>query len=141
MKIEHVADRAAGYGMPGVRVDGNDPLAVKAVLDEALQRARTGGGPTFIECVTFRFRGHYFGDRMPYIPKEQLAAAMDADPVPKFRAHLEDAGICSAAELDGIDSEALATVEAALQTVMNAEAPTADELDHDVYATSIKYPV
>jgi pyruvate dehydrogenase E1 component alpha subunit len=45
MKLEHVADRAAGYGMPGVRVDGNDPLAVKAALDEALQRARIGGGP------------------------------------------------------------------------------------------------
>ncbi|MDT5253382.1 MAG: acetoin:2,6-dichlorophenolindophenol oxidoreductase subunit alpha, partial [Mycobacterium sp.] len=64
MKLEHVADRAAGYGMPGVRVDGNDPLAVKSALDEALRRARTGSGPTFIECVTFRFRGHYFGDRM-----------------------------------------------------------------------------
>jgi acetoin:2,6-dichlorophenolindophenol oxidoreductase subunit alpha len=141
MKIEQVADRAAGYGMPGVRVDGNDPLAVKAVLDEALQRARGGGGPTFIECVTFRFRGHYFGDRMPYIPKEQLAAAMDADPVPRFRAHLAGAGLCTEAELDGIDSEALATVEAALQTVMNAEPPSADELDRDVYATPIKYPV
>jgi pyruvate dehydrogenase E1 component alpha subunit len=141
MKIERVADRAAGYGMPGVRVDGNDPLAVKAVLDEAVRRARSGAGPTFIECVTFRFRGHYFGDRMPYIPKEQLAAAMAADPVPKFRAHLAEAGLCTAAELDGIDSEALATVEAALQTVMNAESPSADELDRDVYATPIKYPV
>jgi len=69
MKLEHVAERAAGYGMPGVLVDGNDPLAVKSALDEALQRARTGGGPTFLECVTFRFRGHYFGDRMPYIPR------------------------------------------------------------------------
>ena len=48
MKLEHVAERAAGYGMPGVRVDGNDPLAVKSALDEALQRARGGGGPTFI---------------------------------------------------------------------------------------------
>jgi TPP-dependent pyruvate/acetoin dehydrogenase alpha subunit len=52
MKLEHVADRAAGYGMPGVRVDGNDPLAVKSVLDEALRRARSGGGPTFIECAS-----------------------------------------------------------------------------------------
>ncbi|BBY20627.1 hypothetical protein MSTO_08320 [Mycobacterium stomatepiae] len=60
MKLERVADRAAGYGMPGVRVDGNDPLPVKAALDEALRRARDGAGPTFVECVTFRFRGHYF---------------------------------------------------------------------------------
>lgn len=141
MKIEHVADRAAGYGMPGVRVDGNDPLAVKSALDEALGRARGGGGPTLIECVTFRFRGHYFGDRMPYIPKDQLAAAMAADPVPRLRNHLADAGICTEAELDRIDTDAAATVETALSTVMDADAPSIDELDRDVYATAIKFPV
>ena len=141
MKLEQVADRAAGYGMPGVRVDGNDPLAVTAVLDEALQRARGGGGPTFIECVTFRFRGHYFGDRMPYIPKDQLAAAMAADPVPRFRNHLVDAGICGANELDSIENEAAATVETALKTVLSADSPSIDELDQDVYATPLKHPV
>jgi acetoin:2,6-dichlorophenolindophenol oxidoreductase subunit alpha len=141
MKLQHVADRAAGYGMPGVRVDGNDPLAVKSALDGALRRARAGEGPTFIECVTFRFRGHYFGDRMPYIPKDQLAAAMEADPVPRFRHHLAEAGLCDENELGRIDDEALATVEAALQTVMDADAPSIDELDRDVYATPIKFPV
>jgi TPP-dependent pyruvate/acetoin dehydrogenase alpha subunit len=141
MKIEHVADRAAGYGMPGVHVDGNDPLAVKSALDEALARARSGGGPTLIECVTFRFRGHYFGDRMPYIPKDQLAEAMAADPVPRFRGQLADAGICSAEELDRIDAEALAAVEAALRTVLSADSPSIEELDKDVYATPIKFPV
>ncbi len=141
MKLEHVAERAAGYGMPGVRVDGNDPLAVKSALDEALQRARTGGGPTFLECVTFRFRGHYFGDRMPYIPKAQLEAAMAADPVPKFRDHLIATGTCASDELDRIDNQALATVERALGIVMSADAPSIDELDRDVYATPIKFPV
>jgi len=141
MKLEHVAERAAGYGMPGVRVDGNDPLVVKSALDQALQRARAGAGPTFIECVTFRFRGHYFGDRMSYIPKDQLAAAMEADPVPRFRRHLADAGICTEDELDGIDADALQTVETALQTVMRAEAASADELERDVYATPIGFPV
>jgi pyruvate dehydrogenase E1 component alpha subunit len=141
MKIEHVADRAAGYGMPGVHVDGNDPLAVKSALDAALARARSGGGPTFIECVTFRFRGHYFGDRMPYIPKDQLAEAMAADPVPRFRGQLADAGICSAEELDRIDAEALAAVEAALRTVLSADSPSIEELDKDVYANPIKFPV
>jgi len=141
MKLEQVADRAAGYGMPGIRVDGNDPLAVKSELDAALQRARDGAGPTFIECVTFRFRGHYFGDRMPYIPKDQLAAAIAADPVPRFRSHLADTGICGEDELDRIDTEALATVETALKAVMSADSPSIDELDRDVYATPIKFPV
>jgi TPP-dependent pyruvate/acetoin dehydrogenase alpha subunit len=141
MKLEQVADRAAGYGMPGIRVDGNDPLAVKSALDDALRRARDGAGPTFIECVTFRFRGHYFGDRMPYIPKEQLAAAMAADPVPRFRSHLADTGVCGEDELDRIDAAALATVETALKTVMSADSPSIDELDRDVYATPIKFPV
>jgi acetoin:2,6-dichlorophenolindophenol oxidoreductase subunit alpha len=141
MKLERVADRADGYGMPGVRVDGNDPLAVKSALDAALRRARDGGGPTFLECVTFRFRGHYFGDRMPYIPKDQLAAAMEADPVPRFRKYLAEAGICGEEDLDRIDNEALATVEAALKTVMSADAPSVDELEKDVYATPIKFPV
>ncbi len=146
MKLEHVADRAAGYGMPGVRVDGNDPLEVKSALDAALRRARDGsngkgGGPTLLECVTFRFRGHYFGDRMTYIPKDQLAAALAADPVPRFRGHLVDAGIATEDELNRIDAEALQAVESALQTVMSADAPSVDELDRDVYATPIRFPV
>ncbi len=106
-----------------------------------MARARRGDGPTFIECVTFRFRGHYFGDRMPYIPKEQLAEAMAADPVPRFRRHLIDDGICTDDELNGIDEGALIAVEEALKAVMSAETPSADELDRDVYATPIRYPV
>src|SRR5262249_1500967 len=116
-------------------------LAVKSALDQALQRARSGSGPTFIECVTFRFRGHYFGDRMPYIPKDQLAEAMAGDPVPRFRGHLADTGICSEDELNRIDNDAVQTVETALRTVMTADSASIDELERDVYATPIKFPV
>lgn len=140
MKLERIADRAAGYGFPGVRVDGNDPLAVASALDDALHRARSGNGPTLIECVTFRFRGHYFGDRMPYIPEEQLAAAMAVDPVPRFRAHLVDAAVCGEDELTPIENEALDRVETALQTVMSADGPSIDELERDVYAAPITFP-
>ena len=140
MKLAQVADRAAGYGIPGVRVDGNDPLAVATALDEALARARRGHGPTFIECVTFRFRGHYFGDRTPYIPEDQLAAAKAADPVPRFRRRLIDDGLCTDDELSSIDEGALTAVEIALKTVMSADAPSIEELDRDVYATPIRFP-
>jgi acetoin:2,6-dichlorophenolindophenol oxidoreductase subunit alpha len=141
MKLARVADRAAGYGMPGVRVDGNDPLAVASALDEALDRARRSQGPTFIECVTFRFRGHYFGDRMPYIPKEQLAAATEADPVPRFRSHLLTACICSEEELRRIEDDATEGVETALQTVLNAPVAPVEELERDVYANPLGCPV
>jgi acetoin:2,6-dichlorophenolindophenol oxidoreductase subunit alpha len=140
MKLERVADRAAGYGMPGVRVDGNDPLAVGSALEAALSRARRGDGPTLLECVTFRFRGHYFGDRMPYIPSEQLAAAMAADPVPRFRDRLVDAGICGEDELNRVENDALETVEAALKKVLSADSPSVEELERDVYASPIKFP-
>jgi TPP-dependent pyruvate/acetoin dehydrogenase alpha subunit len=141
MKIEHVAERAAGYGMPGIRVDGNDPLAVADVLDEALKRAREGGGPTFVECVTFRFRGHYFGDKAPYIPEAQLTEALAADPVPRFRSHLIDSGVCSQDDVDRIERDASEAVEAALKTVMAAESPSIAELERDIYAHPISYPV
>jgi acetoin:2,6-dichlorophenolindophenol oxidoreductase subunit alpha len=90
--------------------------------------------------VTFRFRGHYFGDRMPYIAKDQLEAAMAADPVPRFRRHLIDDGICTDDELSRIDEGALTKVELALKTVLSADAPSADELDRDVYASPITFP-
>ncbi|WP_084174312.1 thiamine pyrophosphate-dependent dehydrogenase E1 component subunit alpha [Frankia saprophytica] len=140
MKIAHVADRAAGYGMPGIRVDGNDPLALVAALTGAVERARGGGGPTLLECVTFRFRGHYFGDPMAYIPAEQLAAAMAADPIPRFRSLQLSAGICDEQDLAGIEAAAVAAVEEAVATVLAAPVPSLDELDRDVYADSRNCP-
>jgi pyruvate dehydrogenase E1 component alpha subunit len=123
-----------------MRVDGNDPLAVTEALASAVAKARNGDGPTFCECVTFRFRGHYFGDRMRYIPKEQLDQAMAADPVPRFRRHLIESGVCTDDELSGVDESALTAVESALQAVMAAEPAAGDELDRDVYATPIAFP-
>lgn len=140
MHIKQVAERALGYGMPGVTVDGNDPLAVKAALDEAANRARNGGGPTMIECVTFRFRGHFFGDPMAYIPEEQMAAAQRDDPIPRFRTHLISSGIYKEAELDDIDARTQAQVEETLARVLAAPPPVLEELDRDVYANPTNCP-
>ncbi|MCK9900524.1 thiamine pyrophosphate-dependent dehydrogenase E1 component subunit alpha [Frankia sp. Cpl3] len=140
MKIEHVADRAAGYGMPGTRVDGNDPVALVSAVTEAVERARAGRGPTLLECVTFRLRGHYFGDPMAYIPAEQLAAATEADPVLRFRARLVGSGACTAGDLDTIDAAAVASVEEALATVLAAPPTALTEIDHDVYADARNCP-
>jgi pyruvate dehydrogenase E1 component alpha subunit len=141
MKIDRVADRALGYGVPGVRVDGNDPLAVADGLAEALDRARSGGGPTLLECLTFRFRGHYFGDPMAYIPKEQMEAAVQDDPLPRFRAHLITTGACSEAEVDEMDAAAQKEVSDALSEVLAAPPSALDELERDVYANRRNCPV
>jgi TPP-dependent pyruvate/acetoin dehydrogenase alpha subunit len=140
MKIGKVADRASGYGMPGIRVDGNDPLAMLTAMDESVGRARRGDGPTFLECMTFRFKGHYFGDPMAYIPEAQMAAALEADPVPRFRTHLAESRVCSKAELDQIDAAAAASVEEAVAEVLAAPAPPLDELSRDVYGDSLNCP-
>jgi pyruvate dehydrogenase E1 component alpha subunit len=78
---------------------------------------------------------------MPYIPKDQLESAMAADPVPTFRRVLIDGGVASDDELNRIDEGALIAVEEALKTVLAAPSPSVDELEKDVYATPIKYPV
>ena len=134
MKVATVAERAAAYGMPGVRVDGNDPDELFGVLSEAVDRARSGGGPTLVECMTFRFRGHSFGDNMKYIPPEQLAAAQEHDPVPMYRQRLLDAGVCTDDELADIETAATAIIDEAVQEAMAAPAPSPDHLRDHVYA-------
>jgi pyruvate dehydrogenase E1 component alpha subunit len=140
MKVDHVAARASGLGMPGITVDGNDPLAVSRAVREAVERARTGGGPSLIECVTFRFRGHWFGDMGAYIPKAQLEAALAADPVPRFRAHLQASGVLRLEELDEIDAAAERAVDEAIAAVLASPAPSDDELTRDVYSTPVAFP-
>jgi acetoin:2,6-dichlorophenolindophenol oxidoreductase subunit alpha len=135
--IERIADRAAAYGMPGVQVDGNDPVAIYQVAQEAIARARAGNGPTLIEALTFRFNGHLIGDMGEYIPKEEYAAAVAADPYPKYRSRLVEHKHASAADLDAIDAAVAAEVEAAVKFAFDSPLTDASEIKRDVYATAI----
>jgi pyruvate dehydrogenase E1 component alpha subunit len=86
MKIEHVAMRAAGYGMPSAIVDGFDAFAVYDAVADAVERARAGGGPTFVECKTYRARGHYIGDPERYRQKSEVADVMtSSDPIVRMQ--------------------------------------------------------
>jgi len=134
MNIDQVVDRRLAYDMPGERVDGNDPEAVYRAVTAAVERARSGGGPTFIEAVTFRFEGHYFGDQQKYLPADELAAAKEADPIPRYRRKLLDGGVLTDEELTAIETDATAQVDAALAEVLAAPAPELTELDQDVFA-------
>jgi pyruvate dehydrogenase E1 component alpha subunit len=140
MRVERIADRAAAYGIPGIRVDGNDPVAVHNGLTAAVDRARAGGGPTLVECLTFRFSGHYFGDPQKYMPEGRLDRAAAEDPIPRFEAFLAERGVADADELARLDAAAVAQVDEAIATVLAAPPPPVEELDVDVYADMAGVP-
>jgi TPP-dependent pyruvate/acetoin dehydrogenase alpha subunit len=135
--VKQVSDRAVGYGMPGVTVDGNDPVALHAVAREAIERARRGEGPTLIEAMTFRFHGHVFGDADAYMDKEQKAAALAADPVPRYRAWLIERGHATEDELAAIDETHGRNIAAAIEKALAAPFPDVSELRKDVFATEL----
>jgi acetoin:2,6-dichlorophenolindophenol oxidoreductase subunit alpha len=131
--VERVSDRAAAYGMPGVHVDGNDPFAMYAAAHEAIQRARGGQGPTLIEAMTFRFFGHVLGDADGYMDKAQKQAAMEADPVPRFRELLIRTGVATEAQLAGIEAAIEAELDEAVEHAIGSPFPALEELTLDVY--------
>ena len=129
-----VAERAAAYAMPGVSVDGNDPLAVHEAVTVATDRARQGGGPTLIEAVTYRLYGHVYGDAMAYIDEQELRDAWEAEPLARFATTLADTGVLSAEETAAVDQQCGAEVAAVLDEVLALKEPGADELLRDVVA-------
>ncbi len=132
-----VADRAKAYGIPGIRVDGNDPLAMYPVVHEALRRARAGEGPTLIEAMTFRFHGHVFGDADGYMAAGEKEAAMARDPVPAFRQKLIAAGLASEAELAAMEAAIETEIDEAVAFAMDSPAPGPEEMLRDVYANAL----
>ena len=107
----NVASRAAAYGIPGVEVDGNDIRAIFAVAEEAVERARSGDGPTLIECKTYRTRAHAEGmGDFGYRTKEDVENWKTKCPIQRLRKSMIDDGTASAAELDAIDAEVLKLV-------------------------------
>jgi acetoin:2,6-dichlorophenolindophenol oxidoreductase subunit alpha len=134
--IGSIADRAKAYNMPGVRIDGNDPVAVYNAAKPAIERARAGQGPSLIEAMTFRFNGHLLGDMGEYIPKEEYAAAVAADPYPKYRQWLADNKHATGAALDAIDVEINAEIEAAIKFAFDSPLTDVAEITRDVYAAA-----
>jgi TPP-dependent pyruvate/acetoin dehydrogenase alpha subunit len=131
--IEHIAERAAAYGIPGVQVDGMDVMAVAAVVSPAVERARSGRGPTLIECKTYRFLGHSKSDQRVYRSKEEEAAWRERDPIARLRATLLEQGLATAAELDAIAREALAAVDDAVSFAQRSPFPEPDALTAGVF--------
>jgi len=132
LRVEHVADRAAAYGMPGVTVDGNDPVAVYEAVSVAVARARAGQGPTLVEAVTYRLYGHVFGDRMTYVDPTELEEAWRREPVARFRDALVERGLLSEAEATAVQEAGAANAAATLAEVLELPEPGLDEVLTDV---------
>ena len=135
--VENISDRAAGYHIPGVVVDGQDPFAVYEAAKAAVERARAGEGPTMIECKTYRIEGHFVGDPELYRSKEETMKIFhDTDPLKKFREKMAESmnDLVTSAECDEIDAKVDAKIKAAKEFAMDSKQPDASEYMKFVYA-------
>jgi TPP-dependent pyruvate/acetoin dehydrogenase alpha subunit len=132
--VKDIAERAAGYNMPGAVVDGQDVFAVWEAADAAVRRARAGDGPSLIECKTYRYYGHYSADdTRRYRTPEEEAAARARDCIKRFREQVLAHGLLSAAELDAVDARNRALIDEAVAFAEASPLPEPAELYTDVY--------
>jgi pyruvate dehydrogenase E1 component alpha subunit len=131
-----VAKRADGFGMPGVVVDGFDFFAVHEVAGEAIQRARSGGGPTLIECKVGRYYGHFEGDQQTYRgPNEVEDLRRERDCLNAFARRVTDGGIIEQSDLDEIDASVTERIDRAVSDAKAAPDPTPADVLTDVYVS------
>lgn len=129
--------RAEAMQIPAVSVDGNDVAAVYHAAGWAVQRARSGEGPSFIECLTYRWRGHHMGDQgdtYSYRTQAEIEGWMKADPILRLRDRLVADGICTVAGLQAIEAEVQQCIEEAVEFAKQAPYPDPSEVFEDVYA-------
>jgi pyruvate dehydrogenase E1 component alpha subunit/2-oxoisovalerate dehydrogenase E1 component alpha subunit len=134
MKILNLADRAKAYGMPSEIVDGNDVLAVYASAKRAVDRARSGGGPTFIEAKTFRMRGHAAHDNQSYVAKEVLDQWRKRDPIDRFERELLSRKTATRGEIDSVYKRIEDLLEKDLRWTENQPPPAAELALGGVYS-------
>lgn len=131
---DNISVRAVAYDIPGVTVDGTDPVAVYEAVKEAVDRARASEGPSIVECKTFRYQGHYCGDPAVYRPKEYMEEALENDALKKMRARLESMNI-DAETLDRIELEANEEMLRAVEFADGDDYPDTSEVLTDMYST------
>ncbi len=132
--VPNISDRAAAYAMPGITVDGNDFSAVAEAVHHAIRRARNGEGPSLVENLTYRWRGHSKSDRNRYRTKEEIEEWMARDPIARFQADLIAHGILDQAGADAIAAEAVAAVAAGVEFAKASPAPDISEVTRYVHA-------
>ncbi len=133
-KVENISQRAVGYGMQGITVDGNDVLQVYEAATEAVERARAGEGPTLLECKTYRWKGHSKSDQERYRTKEEIESWKKKDPIVRFRQLLIDQGVIGEEEAGQIEAEAGRAIAEALEYAKASPEPSVDTILEGVYA-------
>jgi len=131
-----VAKRADGFGLPGVVVDGHDFFAVREAASAAIERARSGGGPSLVECKTDRYYGHFEGDQQKYrAPGEVERLREDKDCLKRFEQAVTESGQLAADDLRAVDAEVADLIDRAVDAARGAPLPVVDDLLTDVYVT------
>jgi TPP-dependent pyruvate/acetoin dehydrogenase alpha subunit len=133
--VEHIADRAKAYGFEGVVVDGTDVLAVHREAKRAIEKAREGGGPTLIECLTLRMEGHAVHDDAFYVPKEMFEEWAKRDPLERFRTWLRENASFTDEEEDEIRAEVKKLLNDAIKRADESPLPDGSTLLEGVFAT------
>lgn len=132
--VADIADRAGGYNIPGVSIEGNDVVAVYEAAAEAITRARRGDGPSLIEAKTWRHRGHFEGDQQVYKDPKEQEEWLAKDPITRLARQIIEKNYATREELDAIEAEAKALIEAAVEFAESSPEPEESELLEDVYA-------
>jgi pyruvate dehydrogenase E1 component alpha subunit len=133
--VTDIASMSPAYGIPGVQIDGMDILAVYEAAGEAIARARQGEGPTLVECKTYRFHGHNFGDPQLYRSREEIAEWADRrDPIKRLAAYIRAEGVLTEAQDQAMQHQVAEDIQAAVRFAEESPYPEPDELYKDVYS-------
>jgi pyruvate dehydrogenase E1 component alpha subunit/2-oxoisovalerate dehydrogenase E1 component alpha subunit len=138
MRILNLADRVKAYGMPSEIIDGNDVLAVYSSARRAVDRARDGGGPTFIEAKTFRMRGHAAHDNQSYVPKEVLDQWRKRDPIAHLEKALRESKVAGASDIDQVNKRVAAVLDEDLAWAEGQPSPVPEDALGGVYSGDLE---
>jgi acetoin:2,6-dichlorophenolindophenol oxidoreductase subunit alpha len=132
--IKNISERAASYGIPGITVDGNDVLAVYEAVKTAVEYARSGQGPSLIDCLSYRWRGHSKSDRNLYRTHEEIEEWKRKCPIRRFKQVLVDAAVMTGDEVESIDQAAKAAIDRAAEEAQTFPEPSPENMEDEVYA-------
>lgn len=136
VSIPRISDRAMAYGIPGFNIDGNDIIEVYTKMKEAVERARAGEGPTLLDCVTYRFFGHFTGDPgrgIAYRTKEEMDQWLNRCPIKRFREQILEEKMMTEEEEKRIQTEVKASIEEAVQFAKKSPFPSPEEAIQDLF--------